>query len=262
MKLAVIAYVPPIQRYHPEVFVDNMRRWRSNCDLILFSENWPDTLKIAHSPEIIKSSANVSRPEQRWWVNNMIFFTALRIARKQGVTHMLYVESDSRAGRLNWADLAFEEFFKRDGALIGGSMVVYNPCNAGPLAAQYWAEVCALNTRKNFPIPTYGFKGAADSTGSCVFVNGSLGIYDMALMAELFNLDNTAVVSRDATAWDMEIGVKMWEKFGPDAYAKVAHLTSIFSSFGEVLTTEAQRMDMLRRGEFGAVHQVKSAATL
>lgn len=262
MNPIVLAYVPPVQKFHPEVFVANIRRFANDVPVLLFSDAWPDTIRISHSPEMVRRHANPANPLKDWSVNNMVFFTGLRIAAKHKATHVLYVEADSRVNGDHWADRVFEEYFAHGSALIGGSMVLYNPCNAGAEAARRCHETMARNTRKNFPIPIYGWKGAADGTGSCVFVNGSLGIYDMAEMALLFDLEKTADLSLKSTAWDMEVGVRLWAKYGADTYDRVAHLTTVFSSYGEVLTTEAQRLDMLRNGEIWGVHQIKSSATI
>ena len=262
MKPAIIAYVPPDPKFHPAVFAANIRRFKNHCALLLFSEQWPDTIKLSHAPDVIRASVTETNPHKAWSINNFIFFTGLRVAIRNDATHILYVEADSRVRSDHWADMVFEEYFKHPTAVIGGSMVVYNPCNAGPEAARRWMETVSKNTRRNHPIPTYGFKGAADGSGSCVFVNGSLGIYDVAFMKQLFDLSNTNTLSLTSTAWDMEIGIRMWAKFGCEAYDKIAHLGSVFSSFGNILTTEAERLDMLRRGDVVAVHQVKSAATV
>jgi hypothetical protein len=98
-----------------------------------------------------------------------------------------------------------------------------------------------------------------------VFVNGSLGVYDVAALLDLFGtngqLENTVQLAGLSAPWDLEIGKRLWAKHGVGAYEKVTHLTSIYSSYGDVLTTEADRMAMLNNGVRG-VHQVKSEATV
>lgn len=261
MKLAVLAYVPPHDRFHPRVFVENLKKFKPKHDLMLYSDDWPDTIKIGN-PDSIKKVASADIPQQKWSLNNIIFFTALRIAVQNNVTHILYMESDSRVGRDGWDDEIFSEFFKNPGAIIGGSMVCYNPANFSMEATERWVQAVSQNSRKNFPIPTYGWKGAADKSDSCVFVNGSIGVYDVKWMSELFNLNDSARLSLQSTAWDMEVGARLWQKFGARTYDFVAHLRCMFSSYGEILTTEEQRMQMLRSGLCCAVHQCKSDATI
>lgn len=267
MKLAVIAYVSPPSHGQPQVFMDNLKKFPTKHPLILFSDHnwdWPGLIKLKGSPETVKK---LSR--EPWAVNNMVFFTAMRVAVGNGVTHALYVESDSRVGCPGWDDIMFSEYFGLcKPAICGGSMVVYNPCNAGALAAQRWGEICGPQGTRNrpiityLPVPTYGHKSAADGSGSCVFVNGSLGIYDMAWITKLFNLAQSDQVAVQSQPWDMEIGHRIWAMFGPDSYFLVHHLHSVYSSFGNVLTTEIERLEMVRSGKVVATHQVKSDLTV
>lgn len=256
----IVGYVPPPTFGQPRVFLENVAKFPAVHPLLLFSDHdWPGVIKVLASPEIVKGMS-----PNKWLVNNFIFFTAMRVAMRHNATHVLYLEADSRVGP-DWDTKIFTEFFELPmPPVCAGSMVCYNPTNAGLAAQQRWAEVVnASMKRRNFPIPTYGFKGAADDSGSCVYVNGSLGVYDMAWMRRLFGtMEYTPQLARDCTAWDMEIGVRIWPIFGIKSYDMVAHLHSIYSSFGNVLTTESERMAMLRKGDVVAVHQVKSSATM
>lgn len=261
MKLAVLAYVPPHDRFNPKVFVENIRRFKPATELVLFSDNWPDTVKIGQ-PDDIRKAATAQNPQQKWSLNNILFFTALRIAVRNEYSHIIYVEADSRVGCDGWDGMIFDEFFKHPGAIVGGSMVCYNPANHSLEATERWVKAVSVNSRKNFPIPTYGWKGAADKVDPCVFVNGSLGVYDVGWMKKLFNLDDSAREALVSTAWDMEVGVRLWPHLGVQTYDFIAHLTCMFSSYGEILTTEEQRLEMLRSGKVCAVHQVKSDKTI
>lgn len=264
MSPAILAYLPPDPKFNGEIFLSNMRKFKTKYPIIFFSDNWPDpdVFKLRMNPDKIRNASGLSDEQRRWIVNNILFFTAMQIASQCKHTHMLYVEADSRVGCDYWDDKVFTEFFSHPGAICGGSLVVYNPCNGGLKAAQRWAQVCATNTRKNFPIATYGFKGAADNSGSCVFVNGSLGVYDVPRLSDFFDMTNAHRLAATCTAWDMEIGKRIWAKYGDDAYDYVVHLTSVYSSYGDALSTESMRMDMLRKGDVVAVHQCKSPETV
>jgi hypothetical protein len=266
MQLAILAYVPPpsLTSANSQVFLDHIRAWRTTHPLLLFSDcDWPDTIRLKTSPEIVKERKDKEGNHNQWGVNNMIFYTAVRIAQMRGISQFIYLETDCRVGRHDWDSVVFDEFFSQPKALAcGGSLVTYNPCNAGPIAHRRWGELVSINAARNYPIPTYGFRSAADGSGSSVFPNGALGVYDTQFMIELFpeiGSNETVSLAANTFAWDFAIGDRLWKKLGHESYDAVAHLRSVFSSFGEVLTTEADRLAMLKAGTVVAVHQVKSA---
>jgi len=255
MQLGTFAYVSPPGKFHPAVFQDNLRKFPARYPLVLYSDHKYDGMIPVGNPE------QARRGGKKWAVNNLIFFTAMRIAKQQGYTHIIYIEQDSRVGCQDWDEMIFDEFFASGkAAVMGGSMVIYNPCNGNPVAAKRWEEVVRRNRRKNIPIPTYGWKGGADNSGSCIFSNGSLSVLDVQAISELFDLNKTIQTSALSGAWDMEIGLRLWREFEENSYFMVSHLDRMFSSYGNVLTTEEYRLNMLRNNEVVAIHQVKSDA--
>lgn len=265
MRLAILGYIPPpsLAAANPQVFLDHIRAWRTVHPVILFSDHpWPDVLRLKGSPEVVNERKNANGDHNQWGVNNMLFYTAVRIAQVQKITHFIYLESDCRVGRHEWDGVIFDEYFSQPKALAAaGSLVCYNPCNAGPVAHRRWGELVSRNVARNYPIPTYGFRGAADGSGSSVFPNGALGVYDVQFMLELFpeiDANDTVTLAAQTFAWDFAVGDRLWKKLAHEAYDAVAHLWCVFSSFGEVLTTEADRLKMLRDGKVVGIHQVKS----
>lgn len=263
MKLAVVAYLPPPRVGNPQVFRENMDKFKSKYQTIYFSDHdYPDVIKIGNPEQFKDARFNNGQPNT-FVVSNLLFFTAVRICLKLGITHMIYMEEDSRVGKEYWDDIIFAEYFNQKKPLIcGGSIVAYNPCNYSAEATKRWSELVSSNKRKNYPVPTYGWKGAADNSGSCVFINGSIGVYDIQWMNRLFNINDTISMARQSTAWDMALGMAIWNQFKEESYDVVGYLKSMFSSYGNVMTTEEERMKLLRDGIFTAVHQVKSSATL
>lgn len=215
------------------------------------------------SPEVARDYRDAEGKPNKWGINNLTYFTALRIAIRNGYTHILYLEADCRVGRKEWDNVVFEEYFSQPQSLIcGGTLVTYNPSCAGPEGFHRWNKLMEKNTRRNFPISCFGFKGAADSSGSSVFPNGALGIYDLAWMQKLFELSDSGRLAAQCFAWDFEIGDRIWKLMGPKAYDCVAHLESIYSSYGDVLSSEHERLEMVRSGKVVACHQVKSSASI
>lgn len=258
VRLATIAYIPPPSFGNPLQFLRNLDRFPTHYPLVLFSDHEydrPNLIKLTQSPEMVKETGN------RWAVNNIIFYTALRIAIKSDYTHILYIESDSRVGRAEWDKVIFDEFFSHKDMIMGGSLVCYSPCNHSMAVARKWTELIAkFNSKRNYPIPTYGAGGSVERGQPCFLVNGSLGVYSIDWMKRVFGdgLDTTPALARASTAWDFELGVRLFNMLGLDVLDRIVHLSSVFSSYGDLLTTEQERQFMLHSGEKCAVHQIKS----
>lgn len=294
-KLLTVAYLPPPSLPYAAPFLRNIRAHRNKHDLLLFSDcDWPDVKRIKGSPECVKGHTSFA-------VSNLIFYTGMSLAEQAGATHVLYVEADSRVFGDAWDAKIFDEFLQRPRvpAIIGGSVAVHNPCNAGREAALRWEELVASNVRKNFPIAThihvpvlaFGNKGSADKADSCVFCYGSGTVIDMQWYKLLFSeaerrpelQEDTgghqfgmttrrevpqadpegfafAQLAKNTRPWDLELGIRIWSRFGPDSYDVIANLPSVFSSYGSVITSEEERLGMLRDGSRSLIHQCKSNA--
>jgi len=296
---AVIAYVPPPVLPYAQAFLNNIRKFRTTHELLLFSDHaWPDVKRIPGNPETLKGEKSFS-------VSNLVFYTGMELALRVGYSHVLYLEADSRVMGDNWDGAIFDEYFRQPmPAIIGGSVAVHNPCTAGREAALRWEELVANNSRRNYPVAThmhvpvlaFGNKGSNDRQDSCVFCYGSGTVIDCAWYRKLFTEGERAplakgpqdhqfgtfgVVSRqpqvalpdgdgfhvtsvakESRAWDVEIGCRIWEKFGADSYAVIANLPSVFSGYSESITTEAERIAMLRNGERRLIHQCKSGVEI
>lgn len=307
LRLATVGYIPPStikpEICSPSAFVQSLAKYKLGQELILFSDSgeWeagPLAGKIIPIPD----------PEQRidrearlpngmlntFALNNLLFFTALRIAKARDITHMLYIEADCRFGKDNWDDILFEAHFRwPQPPICSGSVVCFNPCCSGLEACNRWHQyITQTNIRRNYPVPTYGWTGQSGSVGAAVFTNGALGVYDLRWLNKFFPevladvssdpIPKRAAVSQSAWAarlsagplndaqhnsvslaersfaWDFAIGDHIWKNFGVWSYECVAHIPQVFSSYGNVLTTEEQRMTMLRNGEVIACHQCKS----
>jgi hypothetical protein len=143
------------------------------------------------------------------------------------------------------------------------------------------------------PVLAFGNKGSRDRFDSCVFCYGSGTVIDCDWYRLLFSeaerkapADGTPAghqfsgfgvvprrpsvsidgdgfhltpIAKDSRAWDVELGVRIWERFGADSYSVIANLQSVFSGYSDSITTEEERLAMLRNGR-RLVHQVKSAA--
>lgn len=276
MKTVAIAYCPSASdpRFHTAAFLQNLRDHPPAGDLLLFSDHdhpsTPSLVKLKSRIDIpALKTARIIRPGTGESVlnvaavNNLVFLTALRIADRQGYTHFLYLEEDCRVQGHGWDQRLFAEFFSQPRHLLAaGSLVAYNPYNHCLRSARRFERLLkeSEESGRRLPIPIYGWMAATSGQGSNIFVNGAGGIYSIAGLKLLFP-EREHMTDPDLAAkiwaWDFEIGLRLWKNFGPGAYELLGYLPSVFSGYGNVLTTEEDRLALLQNG-WSLIHQVKS----
>lgn len=261
-KIGSILYLPPPKTYpSAAAIVENLKRFPPKYPLIVYSDHqwkWPDQILLPGTPECVKGATDARGMPNQFAINNLVFLTGLRIAQQNGLTHIIYVEADCRVGCTNWDEHIFNEYFRLPRPTIAaGTLATYNPCNHSAEAARRWQQLVARNTKRNVPVATYGWVGASQQHPSCVFPNGALSVLDVDWMQRLFALDNTVKTAGEMCAWDMALGKVVWDKFGVQSYDVLGFLECIYSGYGDILTTQEERLQMLRDGKAVAVHQVK-----
>ena len=274
MRLTVCGYVPPLSFNNgtSRVFLENLQKFSPTNDLLLFCDPSQDELftgmhqfKVGVD-EFARANRELFRTPDRlinqWGVNNLIWSNVMRLTIDKGYTHCIYIESDCRFGQRGWDAVMFNEFFSSPSPLIAaGTLVCYNPHGGGMKALQRWESfIVANNKKKNFPVATYGF-GQACKDGTSIFPNGALGVYDLTWIKKWFDLTDVPAICK-MKAWDFALGEKVWQDFGLDSYDVVGMLRSVYSGYGETVTTEEQRLQMLREKQIIACHQVKSLASV
>jgi hypothetical protein len=282
VKLMIAGYVPPPNFPGAKAFLENIRRFKTVNELFLFSDH------SAYGFQTILPPDDMKRHNERCGISNALFVMAVRFALQRGATHMLYLESDCRVGIDYWDEIMFNEYFAfKFPKVAAGSLVAHSCTNGGyDYYKRFWQFLMEHGKRKQF-IPIYGIPvmaglamrefgeeaGLVVKPGDArtkykpaVYPNGALGIYDVSWMAELFGInpdgkfrsDQSLIQHVQASAWDHMIGVRLYDRFGEDALEMVGHLDSCFSSYGDSVSTESQRMTMLQIGRVVAIHQVKS----
>lgn len=257
MNIAAIAHLPaPSERLHTDEFWGNMERNMPRCPIITFSDHYPlATIQVKPFPQ----------RKDPFYLQNLAFLTAARIAVKRELDWFIYLEVDCRV-RAGWDEKLVENISavsQRIQIDTAGTQFVRNPCNGGYEAwRKFLREFANKYSMPAWQLPRcYGNKGMADGSGSAVCVMGALGCYRVAALAELFpeiKDGSTIALAGKIKAFDVEIGERLWAKHGAGAYDRVLHLRSVFSTYGNVLTTEQERIHMLKDGEVFAIHQVKS----
>lgn len=263
-KFAVIGQLPPQGVAHSELFLANLKANPCKHPLLLYSHGWKD------EPDIIRLKADpgtfdpVDNPSLR---SNLAFFTGLRIAKAHGLDYFLYLEADCRVRGKHWDSAVWYEFTHgREGydiqpALMGGTPVCFNPMAWSFTTAQKAVEFMqSFNDYSPVPMAMTGNGHLGELHKPCIFVNGALGIYDVAWLLETFGeeLENTLGLSQKCRAWDYELGIRLWDQEDEHAFDLVRPLHTIYSGYADVITCEAQRREWLTSGMIVATHQIKS----
>lgn len=262
MNSAVIAYIPPPSFGHPQLFLDNLRANPSKNRTILFSNHdWPGMDAKISDPEVAKHGGHPRQPKSPVAVNNLVFLVALRIAIANKLDYFLYIEADSRVSGKGWDEPVFDEFYERN-CVIGGSAVLWSVSNQGYEAYGMFRDFLDRHPIKKYPpIGVYGARGAAEFVPACLYTNGSLSILNVKLMEEFFPVgpNQQVEMARTMPAFDLAIGHRMWNKFGVKSYSQIAHLRTVWSGCGNLMTTEEQRLKWLAEKRVYCTHQIKGA---
>jgi hypothetical protein len=279
MKLGIFGYCPPakFQDGLSMAFLENLKRFPAKNELILFTDpnpthpeiaGWPGMVFLKADPEKVFPRQGFQKSDGTYWaINNAVFLTACQMAVGKGFSHMIYLEADCRMGEAHWDEVIYDEFFSNPVPCVaGGSIVCWNPHAGGMESLKRWEDLIVRSNKekRNFPIPTYGW-GQNKGDKVSIFPNGALGVYDLKWMTKFFaSPDGTwdAQTFAQKHAWDFVIGEAIWAEFGIDAYDMVCHLKSVYSSFGNLITSEEERLQMLRDHRVSAVHQVKSGVVI
>ena len=261
MKIASVCYLPPSHVGNSQSFLANIRKFKRRFPLIFYGYQCPepDAIQLKADPEFLKGNK-----QNRLALANAVFYTGVKIAAEQGYTHMIALETDCRVGRDYWDNVMWQEFEEQNpNALIGGSPVIFNPAAWSRQATEAY-ENFILRTHPRFcPVSVAGSGRLAEKQQTATFTNGALSIYNVDWLMKTFGdemqpgrLVDLAIRSK---AWDYEIGIRLWNQFDWKAYDQIVCLNSIYSGYGELMTTEAERRQWLSSGWIVAVHQIKSA---
>jgi hypothetical protein len=293
MRPVTVGYIPPPSFTGASSFIENIQKNKISGDHFFMSDyvqyGFPIENCLRVSPEAhdgIRGANNEGQRRVR--ISNLVFLICLSQAARRGYTHMLYVESDCRFKGNGWDQVMFEEYFNLPfPAIAAGSVVAHSMINGGGQFYRRFTEYFRENSKGHllptFGIPTTTFMWREFMPGQpnivppgdmregfrnlkpSLYPNGAIAIYDVAWLCEIFHLkpdgtfkgDHHAVEIVQWPAWDHVIGMALYDRFGADVFEVVAHLQTAWSSYGDVLSTEEERLQMLRDRKVKGVHQVK-----
>jgi len=267
IRCAAFGYLPPKGSFCVDAFAQNLKDYPPKHELILYSDDdWGDQVtRLKGSPEFLKGATFETGPQagkpNPFAVHNVLFLAGLKMCRERGITHAIYLEQDCRVGVKGWDDVIFEEFFSLGRpCIVAGTVSVYNTSNNGLETARRFQKLMAEVPKHGVPMASYGWGvGAATPILPSYFPNGALAVYDVAWLCSMFDVEQQGGMAANNTAFDLAVGNKLWNLFELDAVEVIGSLSSVFSGFGDVLTTPEQRRELLTSGRVVAYHQEKTS---
>ena len=251
---ATLCYVPKIERLNYAAFLRNIRAYKSTYPIIFYSDEPEEGWHTINDPSPVKKSAN------RVGVQNLAFLEGLRIAEQHKLTRFIYLELDCRACRDNWDADLFAEAEQYKDMFCAGTPAVYNRHKFTPLQSKWVdAAIADYTAHTGFKVPEFKSKSARPL--GCLFIMGGGAVFSAPIMSELFQgyermLYDKAVSS---AAFDLHIGLRAFQLFREKAVQKLPFLPACFSTYGNRINTEKERIAMARAGKHAVIHQVKSS---
>lgn len=255
-KYGVIAYVPPPNVGHPDVFLKHLEEYPPKNRLFILSDHeWKNSFRIPDPTVTWKNSDRIA---------STVFVHVLRFAERRGLTHFIYLETDCRMKGDGWDIKLFDEFVTgRNRLIAGGNMGVCSVNNGngefrksfdalakkhGCNDARHKVHRTAILTHKHpnpVPIP---------------FVNGAVAVYSVAQLRGLFDGETPeSAVSTWFTVQDRCIAERALEKFGPvETLSRFKHMPTVMATAGEKIYPFATRINTLNRGHVTCAHPIKN----
>jgi len=254
MSYATLAYIPPA-RLNADAFVRNVLHFQSEYPVIWYSDHpYPD-LEVIEVPD--PTSIKLSRNPVA--LHNRIFLHGLTIAQNRKLKRFIYLESDCRVHGDGWDKRIFEEAAPHPDMFMAGTPALYNQhrfANGQKLSVTSATDAYELSTGLKVPV----YNARVHRPLGCWFIMGGGSVLNTAIAADVmmgFERDSHQKAIR-IPAFDLFIGLRCFQLFGALAPQKLPFLPSVFSSFGDSIKTEAERIEMVKSGSWACVHQIKT----
>lgn len=275
MHLASLLYLPPVTvaPQRTSACLANLAHWKHKYPLYVYSDaRWHSSLWRwlgqagpvrffpCVNPEVVKS-------ETVHHVPKLAYLIGLGIAVDMGATHFCTLETDTRVWGDNWDEAIFDEFLAQgENKVLGGTMFVWHPFNDGlDYALEFTDFFQSANCgfmKERYPVPrvfVYGGKGSCTHHKPCAYPNGALSIAKTEFVVRCFGHRDPRHAAQEGSAWDAHLGHFILEDYGASGYRRLAPLRSVYSVYGDLLSSSGMRQEMLRSGQVRGVHQIKDA---
>lgn len=251
---ATLTYLPPA-RLNRDAFLRNLLAFKHEYPIIFYSDEPQPGLDVVPIPD----PTSIKRSQNRVSIHNYVYLQGLKIAQDRGLKRFLYVESDSRAGHDYWDKRIFDEAEPYKDMFAAGTPSIYQ--EKSMQTPQLNSVLLAANRYKaatGFSVPMFNAKKPRPL--GAWFIMGSCAVYPVAISADIMmgferDMHQKAIKT---PAFDLFIGLRCLQLFGAKAVQKLPFLTSVFSTFGNKINTEQDRIEMVKSGRYSLVHQIKS----
>lgn len=253
MNLASVVYLPPSRMVGTDAFKQNLAQFKTHYPIYTYSDCDDSAEWKVGNPEVAR------HPRMPWAVNNAVFLYGLNVAVDAGLDYFLYLEHDCRVRMDYWDRVLFAEATDLDAMIVAGTPVFWWIPNGGNKflkRATEWAHL--YQSGSGMGVPMYGHR---EQARPCIYPNGAGGIYHTQTILKYCPQETRMNVPQSAQrmrAWDMQIGDGLWGEFGADVLDRFTPILSQYSGYGEMVTTESERQQMLTSGDKVLVHQIKS----
>ncbi len=246
---AVIAYLPPPNFGHTQIFLKNLTEHPPSSKLLFISDYpWPDSERITDPSSIYDSKDKIAC---------YVFLKALEMAEKRGLQSFTYLETDCRVSGTDW-DKAFSSALDTD-QIAAGNLAICGEDTGGFLfklgASRLGNKVQSGDSVDKNSVIIHGKCG----DDPVPFVNGAPACYSVKALRELIgNVPIEAVVER-MTNSDQSLGVMAVNAYGSTgALNKYSHVDEVMATAGEVIYPFSVRKQSLESGIVNAVHPIKN----
>jgi hypothetical protein len=253
MSTAILAYVPNIPRLYPDAFLRNLKAFKTDSPVILYSCSKQEGMEEIPDPTPIKLCKN------RVAIHNLVFLAGVKIAQRENIKRFIYLELDCRVGRDCWDRDMLVEASQHKDMFVAGTPACYNEVamtHAQSVSATQYIHRYTEST--GLPVPVFPPKTKRPI--GCVFIMGAGAVYNTSVMVDLFMGFERDINSKakNVPAFDLFIGMRCVQLFGPRATNKLPFLTCSHSTYSNKFSTEKDRIEMLKSGKACLIHQVKS----
>jgi len=255
----------------------NLARWKHKYPIYIYSEReWhPSLWRMIGGIEFSQcENPEVVRSETVHHVPKLAYLMGVQIAANAGLELFLTLETDSRVWGDNWDEAIFDEFLAQQESaqtemVLGGTMFVWHPFNDGlDYALEFGTFVEKFIARRGsgvengaIKVPNmfiYGGRGSCSTHHVCAYPNGAGSVARTSFVQRVFGPRAIKLAAQEGSAWDAHLGYGLFESYGPQGYRRLAPLNTVFSVYGDLLTSEGMRIGLLTSGQCRLAHQIKS----
>lgn len=269
-----LLYLPRPGVGEPAAALANLNNYKRKWPLVIYSDHkWhPSSFDDSKGPLSLHKCENPERVKDEiiHHCPKFIYLLGLRIVAELGFDHFLTLECDSRVHGDFWDEALFDEFFTNEcpsERLLGGTMFSWSPYNDDLDSALEFEDFfmrCQATAPKAqaIRVPStyiYGGRGSCERGMRICYPNGCLSVAQTAFAQRSFQYRNIYSAATEGPAWDPSLGQAAFIEYGVQAYRRLVPMHRCFSTYGDLLSNEGLRRELLMSGQVVAVHQIKSS---